>query len=98
MILAFTVLKIDKIGFKTFLITSIVIVITGILVLINFYELIGILLVIYSIAEIVNYVYFNCKKDKYSTIYNYETKNKSNKKQIKNEIKEKEAIDAVIEG
>lgn len=99
LILAFTVSKIDKIGFRTFLITSIIIVITGILVLINFYELVGILLVIYAIAEIVNYIYFNCKKQEYSSIYDYDVKTKTNNKQkkIKQEIKNKEAIDAVID-
>lgn len=101
LILAFTIMRIDKIGFKMFLITSIVIVLAGVLVLINFYELVGLLLVIYAIAEIVNYVYFNCKKDSYSSIFNFETANTNTRnkkvKQIKQEIKEKEAIDAVID-
>lgn len=97
LILAFTVFKIDKTGFKMFLITSAIIILVGVLVLINFYELVGVLLVIYSVAEIVNYIYFNLKKEEYSTIYDYEPKKKTNQKQIKQEIKDKEAIDAVID-
>lgn len=97
--LAFTVLKIDRVGFKTFLITSILMIITGVLILINFYELVGILLIIYSITELVDYIYFNFKKAEYSSIYDFEVKVKSDKKQkkIKKELKDKEAIDAVIE-
>lgn len=99
LVFAFAIYNIDRNGFKTFLITSIIMVIAGILVLISFYGLIGILLVIYSIAEIVNYIYYNCKKENYSTIYTYEGSSKDNtkQKQIRQEIKEKEAIDAVID-
>lgn len=99
LVFAFAIYNIDRNGFKTFLITSIIMVISGILILISFYELIGVLLVIYSVAEIVNYIYFNCKKENYSSVYNYDEKGKDNRKQkqIKQEIKEKEAIDAVID-
>ena len=74
-------------------------VISGVVILISFYELLGLLLAIYAISEIVNYIYFNLNKKKYSTVFDFEeniTPTK-NKKIIKKEIKEKEAIDAVIE-
>ena len=99
LIIALTIKKVDQVGFKTFLITSIIMVISGVVILISFYELLGLLLAIYAISEIVNYIYFNLNKKKYSTVFDFEeniTPTK-NKKIIKKEIKEKEAIDAVID-
>ena len=99
LIIALTIKKVDQVGFKTFLITSIIMVISGVVILISFYELLGLLLAIYAISEIVNYIYFNLNKKKYSTIFDFEenvTPTKNNKK-IKKEIKEREAIDAVID-
>lgn len=99
LILAFAIGRIDRIGFKTFVITSIIMMISGIIILISFYELLGVLLVIYAISEIVDYIYFNSNKHKYTTIFDFEEKktNNKNNKKIKKEIKEKEAIDAVID-
>lgn len=95
LILAFSINPVDKTGFKTFLITSIIMIISGIIILISFYELLGILLVLYAIMEIIDYIYFICNKGKYTTIFDFE-EDKPNKK-IKQEIKEKEAIEAVID-
>lgn len=98
LLLAFTVMKIDKNGFLTFLITSLIIILVGIFVLINFFKLIGVFLVIYSVCEIVNYIYFNLKKDRYNVFFDTEPKKKKNsKKLINQDIKDKEAIDAVID-
>ena len=97
LLLAFMVMKLDKQGFTMFLTTSLIILLTGIFIIINFYKLIGVFLVIYAVAEIVNYIYFNLKKEKYSGIYNYEPKKAKKQSQIKQEIKDKEAIDAVID-
>ena len=99
LILALAIGRIDRVGFKTFLITSIIMMISGIIILISFYELLGVLLVIYAISEIVNYIYFNSNKQKYTTIFDFEVKEEPKKKtkKIKKEIKEKEAIDAVID-
>ena len=97
LLLAFMVMKLDKQGFTMFLTTSLIILLTGIFIIINFYKLIGVFLVIYAVAEIVNYIYFNLKKEKYSEIYNYEPKKAKKQSQIKKEIKDKEAIDAVID-
>ena len=99
LILAFAIGKIDKTGFKTFLITSIVMVVVGIVILISFYRLLGALLVIYAISEIVDYIYFNSNKQKYSTIFDVEEKAETGTKvkKIKQEIKDKEAIEAVID-
>ena len=99
LILAFAIGRIDRLGFKTFLITSIIMMISGIIILISFYELLGILLVIYAISEIVDYIYFNSNKQKYTSIFEFDEKEETYKKakKIKKEIKEKEAIDAVID-
>lgn len=97
LLLAFMVMKLDKQGFTMFLTTSLIILLTGIFIIINFYKLIGVFLVIYAVAEIVNYIYFNLKKEKYREIYNYEPKKAKKQSQIKQEIKDKEAIDAVID-
>lgn len=98
LLLAFTVMKIDKNGFLTFLITSLIIILVGIFVLINFFKLIGVFLVIYSVCEVVNYIYFNLKKDRYNVFFDTEPKKKKNKKKLINQdIKDKEAIDAVID-
>jgi len=97
LLLAFMVMKLDKQGFTMFLTTSLIILLTGIFIIINFYKLIGVFLIIYAVAEIVNYIYFNLKKEKYSEIYNYEPKKAKKQSQIKQEIKDKEAIDAVID-
>ena len=99
LILAFTIGTVDRTGFKTFLITSIIMLIAGIIILISFYELLGILLVLYAITEIIDYIYFVCNKSKYTSIFDFEedkSENKNNKR-IKKEIKEKEAIEAVID-
>ncbi len=103
LIFAFTIGKLDQVGYKTFLITSIIMIVSGIIILISFYELLGILLVVYSIVEVVNYIYYNTHKQKYSTIFDvddndsYKSKDDNKKKKIKQEIKEKEAIEAVID-
>ena len=97
LIFAFALYSIDRTGFKTFLTTSIIMFISGILILISFYELVGILLIIYSISEIVNYIYYHTKKKNYNNMFNFEEEPKVKKKQIKKEFKEKEAIDAVID-
>ena len=74
-------------------------IIAGFIILISFYELLGILLVLYAITEIIDYIYFVCNRNKYTGIFDFEESKKENKnnKKIKKEIKEKEAIEAVID-
>ena len=103
LIMAFTIGRLDRVGYKTFLITSLIMILAGLIILISFYELLGILKVVYSITEVVNYVYFNTHKKKYSEIFDFEEDKDNNLKKekkvskIKPEIKEKEAIEAVID-
>ena len=73
----------------------------GVLVLINLYNLVGIFLIIYSLTEIVNYIYYLINKNKYGNLFDkeeYDNDNKRVKKKqlITKEIKNKKAIDADI--
>ena len=74
----------------------------GVLVLINFYNLVGIFLIVYSLTEIVNYIYYLINKNKYGNLFDkeeYDNENKRVKKKqlITKEIKNKKAIEADIE-
>ena len=102
LILAVAVSRIDRQSYKTFLIRALVMIALGVLVLINFYYLVGIFLIAYSATEIVNYIYFLINKNKYGNLFNkeeYDNEDKrvKKKKLIPEKIKEKKAIDADIE-
>ena len=51
LILAIAVSRVDKQSYKTFLISALIMLALGVLVLINFYNLVGIFLIIYSLTE-----------------------------------------------
>ena len=102
LILAVAVSRIDRQSYKTFLISALVMIALGVLVLINFYNLVGIFLIAYSATEIVNYIYFLINKNKYGNLfdkeeYDNEEKRVKKKKLIPEKIKDKKAIDADIE-
>ena len=102
LILAVAVSRIDRQSYKTFLISALVMIALGVLVLINFYNLVGIFLIAYSATEIVNYIYFLINKNKYGNLFNkeeYDNEDKrvKKKKLIPEKIKDKKAIDADIE-
>lgn len=94
-ILAISVKAVDKIGFRVYLITAILMIILGVFLLSGLFDkLIGLFIIGYSITEIVNYIYFK-SKNKY-----YDNENKGNKKDIKKKyktIKEPKVVDAIIE-
>lgn len=103
LILAVALSRIDKNSYKTFLIISIIMIVLGGLVLINFYNLLGIFLIVYSVLDIGNYIYFLVKKKNFNGIfdkeeYDQEVKSlKKKKSKITKEMKNKKAIDAQIE-
>lgn len=102
LILAIAVSRIDRNSYKTFLISSIVMIILGVLVLINFYNLLGIFLIIYSVMEIGNYIYYMIKRKKYGNLfdkeeYDQEQKRVKKKSKVTKEMKNKKAIEADIE-
>lgn len=92
-ILAIYTKSIDKLGFRMYLITAIVMIIVGILLISGmFNDIIGILIIIYSITEIVDYIYFKTKSKNYETEGKYKKNTKRTKK-----IKDSKTIDAIIE-
>ncbi len=91
-ILSISMFFIDKLGFKIYLITSVIMIIIGILLISGLLDqIIGLLIILYSIAEIVDYIYYKIKDKDYESSNNNK-KNKSIKK-----IKSKKVIDADIE-
>ena len=102
LILAIAVSRVDKQSYKTFLISALLMLALGVLVLINLYNLVGIFLIIYSLTEIVNYIYYLINRNKYGNLFDkeeYDNENKRVKKKqlITKEIKNKKAIEADIE-
>lgn len=102
LIFAIALSSVDKNSYKAFLISSLLIIALGVLVLINFYNLVGIFLIIYSITEIVDYVYYLINRSKYGNIFDkeeYDKKDKrlKNKKTVSKELKDKKAIDIDVE-
>lgn len=102
LILAIAVSRVDKQSYKTFLISALIMLALGVLVLINLYNLVGIFLIIYSLTEIVNYIYYLINRNKYGNLFDkeeYDNENKRVKKKqlITKEIKNKKAIEADIE-
>ena len=102
LILAIAVSRIDRNSYKTFLISSLIMIALGVLVLINFYNLLGIFLIIYSVMEIGNYIYYIIKRKKYGNLfdkeeYDQEQKRVKKKSKVTKEMKNKKAIEADIE-
>lgn len=102
LILAIAVSRVDKQSYKTFLISALIMLALGVLVLINLYNLVGVFLIIYSLTEIVNYIYYLINRNKYGNLFDkeeYDNENKRVKKKqlITKEIKNKKAIEADIE-
>ena len=96
LIFALIVKSVDNKGSNTYLISSLVIIALGILVLINFYNLIGIFLIIYAALEIINYIYYVIRNYDYSSVINEKPK-KVKKKKVPESMKKKKAVDADIE-
>ena len=56
LILAVAVSRIDKQSYKTFLVSSLIIITLGVFVLINFYNLVGVFLIIYSLTGFTPFI------------------------------------------
>lgn len=89
-VFAINIKSVDKNGFITYLSSAIIMIIVGILLVSNLLgNVIGLLIIIYSVCEIIDYIYYNSNKNK----KNY-PKNKSKNNKSK---KEQKVIEAVIE-
>lgn len=93
-IFAISMCTIDKKGFLVYLITSLLMIALGIVIITGvFDQLIGLLIIIYSVIEIVNYIYFKVKnKDNEEVIEKPVKKEKKLKRLTKGKV-----VDAVIE-
>lgn len=94
-VLAISIKKIDNTGFKVYLITSLLMLLLGIVLLTGLFDrIIGIFIIGYAIIEIINYIYSNSRNK------NFNSSNKSMKKSKKQKyktIKEPKVIDAIID-
>lgn len=93
-ILAISVKSVDNTGFKMYLSTSIIMILVGILLISGLFDqIIGLLIIIYSVTEIIDYIYFKSK----SKNYNPDVKEDLNKKKKQKKLKGKKVVDAIIE-
>ncbi len=102
LILAIALSSIDRKSYKTFLVSSLIMIVLGVLVLINFYNLLGVFLIVYSFMDISNYIYYLITRKKYGNIfdkaeYDQEEKRVKKKSKVTKEMKNKKAIEAEIE-
>ena len=93
MIFAISTKEQDNTGFKVYFSTSIFMLGLGVLIITGIFDkIIGLLIILYSVAEIVNYVYFKSRNKDYEPI----SKTKNNPKKTK-KLKNTKVVDAVIE-
>lgn len=89
LIMGITVNKIDKNGSIFYILESVLIILLGIIIITGkAFSFLGILLIVYSLMEIVSYVYYTTQNKEYSKVLN---------KEITKEMKDSEAKDAIIE-
>ncbi len=94
-ILAISVRSVDKIGFRVYLITSMLMIFIGFCLMSGLVDkVIGLFVIGYSITEIVNYIYFKTKNKFYQPS---ESKNKKTSKNKIKRIKEPKVVDAIID-
>lgn len=83
----------DRIGFRMYLITAFVMILVGILLISGLLDqMLGLLIIIYSFAEIIDYIYYRSKDKDYVPVDEQKKDNKKIKK-----LKDKKVVDAVIE-
>ncbi len=89
LILGLAVRSIDEKGSKLFLIVSVLMILLGIVIITqSFLNLLGLFIIVYAVSEIFGYIYYTTQNKDYSEVLN---------KKIPQEIKEKEATEAIIE-
>lgn len=92
-IFAISIKQIDNTGFKMYFISAFIMIVVGILLISGLFDkIIGLLIIIYSISEIVDYIYYMSKDKKFEKETSIV---KVNKKSMKN--KKGKVVDAVIE-
>lgn len=95
-IFAITMKAIDKKGFFVYLITALLMTALGVLIVSGvFDQLIGLLIIIYAVIEIINYIYFRVKNKGFEEVKESVKPSKKNKK-VKR-LKKGKVVDAIIE-
>ncbi|MBR6690258.1 MAG: DUF308 domain-containing protein [Bacilli bacterium] len=95
-IFAISVKSMDKKGFLVYLITALLMSILGVLLVSGvFDQIIGIIIIVYAIMEIVDYIYFKVKNKNYEEV-NVNVKSSKKDKKIKR-LKKGKVVDAIIE-
>lgn len=95
-IFAISISYVDKKSFLVYLITSLLMIILGIVIITGIFDqLIGLLIIIYSIIEIVNYIYFKVKNKNYEEVIQ-PVKSTKKEKKVKR-LKKGKVIEAIIE-
>ena len=102
LILAVTLSRVDRVSYRMYLISSLLMILLGGLVLtglaFDFISgFVGIFLIIYSITEIVNYIFYLVNRKKYSNIFDKENKRIKKKENVTKKLKEGKVIEADIE-
>lgn len=93
-IFAISMSAIDKKSFLVYLITSLLMIALGIVIITGvFDQLIGLLIIIYSIIEIVNYIYFKVKNKDYGEVFEKPVKKEKKLKRLK----KGKVVDAIVE-
>ena len=93
-IFAISMSPIDKKGFLVYLITALLMVTLGIVIITGIFDqLIGLLIITYSIIEIVNYIYFKVKDKDFEPIIEKPVKKEKKLKKLK----KGKVVDAIIE-
>lgn len=92
-IFALSIRRINSNGFKVYITTSLLMLIVGMFLLSGFFDrIVGIFIIVYSIIEIIDYIYFKVNNKEYESV------NKEKSKKIKNKrLKESKVVDAIIE-
>ena len=91
-ILALSVRKVDALGFKMYLTTSIIMILVGCLLISGLFDkIVGLFIIIYAVTEIVDYIYYKSNGKNFEV--SKETKNKKKTKLLKSS----KVVDAVVE-
>lgn len=86
-VFAINIKKFDKIGFFTYILTALIMMVIGVLIISNLFDnVLGLLIIIYSIVELIDYIYYSVNKNK-----------KNYPKQSKKIKKEGKVVEAIIE-
>ena len=93
-IFAISMCTIDKKSFLVYIITSLLMIALGIVIITGvFDQLIGLLIIIYSVIEIVNYIYFKVKNKDFEEIIDKTAKKEKKLKRLK----KGKVVDAIVE-